>query len=165
MTNKRQGIFIPLEIMQNLELDWENKVLLSEIISLDKLEKGCYASNDVLAKLLQIKRQSIHRRIKFLLENKYIKTKNKYSGGKCVGRIIKPTGKIMEAQATPMTAPADNMEAQAVINDSIRFHSMTAGSNPITTLIKTNKTFNKTVINTDELHRQEQIIFNKFNLK
>lgn len=143
--------------MQNRELDWENKILLSEIISLDKLERGCYASNETLANLLQIKRQSIHRRIKFLLDNGYIKTKNKFSGGKCIGRIILPTGKTMEAQASSMTACADTMEAHAVTNDSTCYHSMTAESDPITTLIKTDKTFTNSVIKTEEMTEDEWI--------
>ena len=34
MNEKKLGIFIPIELINNLELYWINKVLLSEIISL-----------------------------------------------------------------------------------------------------------------------------------
>lgn len=146
MKNNRKGMWIPQEIIENTELDWINKILLNEIISLSKLEKGCYASNQILADFLGIKRQSIHRRIKFLIENEYIITQNKYSGEKCVGRIITPTGKLlnliveaddssMEAHASGMEAYADTLEAHADTYDSTCLHSMTAQSDPINTLI------------------------------
>jgi len=160
MKTKRLGIFIDLEIINNPELDWENKVLLAEIISLSKLEKGCIASNQTLADFLQIKRQSIHRRIKFLVDNGYITTINKFSGKRCVGRIIYPTGKLMSAQASIMEAHADNMEAHADINDSTGFHSMTAGSDPIYTINNSsNSVINteyNTSINTDEFFDIEE---------
>jgi DNA-binding MarR family transcriptional regulator len=146
MATKRLGIFIDLEIIQNPELDWENKILLAEIIALDKLEKGCIASNQKLADFLQIKRQSIHRRIKFLVDNEYITTLNKYSGNKCIGRVITPTGKVMTAQASSMEAQADTMEAQADTNDSTCFHSMTAGSDPSNTINNSNKTISNSVL-------------------
>lgn len=177
MKNKRLGIFIDLDIIKNEELDWENKVLLAEIISLDKLSKGCIASNQTLADFLQIKRQSIHRRIKFLVDKGYITTSNQYSGGKCIGRIIYPTGKVMSAQASTMSADADTMsaqadtmEAQADINDSVCFHSMTAQSDPIYTFNNSDNTVSNTdyntVINSDEKIEEDQInkyIFNKYN--
>lgn len=150
MNTKKLGLFIDLEIIQNAELDWVNKVLLSEIISLNKLEKGCFASNQWLSDFLQIKPQSIHRRIKFLVDNNYITTLNKYSGKKCIGRIITPTGKVMEAQADTIEAQASIIEAQASINDSTRFHSMTAESDPSNTFIKPfSNTFIKPLINTE----------------
>jgi DNA-binding Lrp family transcriptional regulator len=136
MSTKKLGLFIDLEIIQNTELDWVNKVLLAEIISLSKLEKGCFASNKWLSDFLQIKAQSIHRRIKFLVDNQYITTLNKYSGKKCIGRIITPTGKVMTAQADTMEAHASTIEAHASINDSTRFHLMTAESDPSNTFIK-----------------------------
>lgn len=143
MENKKKGIWITIEIIKNHELDWTNKVLLSEIISLSKLEKGCIASNQTLSNFLEIKRQTIHRRIKFLVEKGYITTLNKYSGEKCIGRIITPTGKLsadtMEAQADTMTALADTMEAHADTNDSTRLHTMTAQSDPSNSLTKSVK--------------------------
>jgi DNA-binding MarR family transcriptional regulator len=143
MENNKKGIWITIEIIKNHELDWTNKVLLSEIISLSKLEKGCIASNQTLSNFLEIKRQTIHRRIKFLVEKGYITTLNKYSGEKCVGRIITPTGKLladtMEAQADTMTALADTMEAHADTNDSTRLHTMTAQSDPSNSLTKSVK--------------------------
>jgi hypothetical protein len=140
MENKTKGMWISIEIIKNHELDWTNKVLLSEIISLSKLERGCFASNQTLSNFLEIKRQTIHRRIKFLVEKGYIKTKNKYSGQKCIGRIITPTGKLLadttEALADTMEAHADTMEAHADTNDSTCLHTMTAQSDPSNSFTK-----------------------------
>lgn len=155
MTKKNLGIFIPLEIVQNDHLDWLNKILLTEIIQLSKLKNGCTASNEYLAKFLQIQKSSIHRRIQFLVENDYITTKNKYSGKKCIGRIIKHTGKtmvaekdLMVAQSRPMVAHATTKVAHATINGSTRDHSMVATSDPSNTFSNTSNTFSNTVSNT-----------------
>lgn len=164
VTSKRLGLFIDLNIIQNPELDWENKVLLSEIIALSKLQKGCIASNQMLADFIQLKRQSIHRRIKFLVEKEYITTENIFSGGKCIGRIITPTGKVMSATASSMTAHADTLTAQADTNDSTRYHSMTAGSDPINSLINSGNSGNSGLI--QELPTEEQLnkYLEKFNI-
>lgn len=162
--SKRLGLFIDLEIIQNPELDWENKVLLSEIIALSKLEKGCIASNQMLADFLQLKRQSIHRRIKFLVEKEYISTENVYNGGKCIGRIITPTGKVMTATASSMTAHADTLVADAVINDSTRYHSMTAESDPINSLINSGNSGNSELIQEFPTDEQLNKYLQKFNI-
>ena len=161
MNEKKLGIFIPIELINNQELDWINKVLLSEIISLTKLKKGCVASNQWLANFLQIQKSSIHRRVRFLVEEGYIITTNKYSGKKCIGRIINHTGKLMVAQSRGMVATATNKVAHATINGSTRNHSMVAGSDPMNTVSNTSNTVINSVINTDEV----QIQLNKYLLK
>lgn len=150
MSNKNLGIFIPLDLIQNEELDWLNKILLSEIISLTKLEKGCIASNQYLAEFLQIQKSSLHRRIKFLVENDYIKTKNVYSGKKCVGRVITHTGKLVVAPATTKVAHATNKVAQATIKGSTRYHTMVAESDPRNTFSNSSNTEYNSVSNTEE---------------
>lgn len=165
MSNKSLGIFIPLDIIHNQELDWINKILLSEIISLTKLEKGCIASNQYLADFLQIQKSSLHRRIKFLVENDYIKTKNVYSGKKCVGRVITHTGKLMVAPATTKVAHATNVVAQATIKGSTRYHTMVAESDPRNTFSNSGNTDYNSVINTEEdLELQMKQVFSKFNI-
>lgn len=155
MKQKKSGIFIPLEIIQNKDLDWLNKILLTEIIQLTKLKNGCTASNEFLANFLQIQKSSIHRRIKFLVENGYITTSNQYSGKKCIGRIIKHTGKVMVAQSKGMVAHATTLVAQATINGSVGDHSMVATSDPINTFINTSNTFINTVSNTGKNYELE----------
>ena len=55
MAKKRKGIWISEELIYDHKLDWTNKVLLTEIVSLSKLENGCIASNNHFAKLLGLK--------------------------------------------------------------------------------------------------------------
>ena len=88
---KREGIWIPIEMMENKDLDWENKVLLTEISSLHKLEKGCHASNEFFASLIGIEKSAASKRITHLKNMGYIQTKNIYQNNNCIGRIITPT--------------------------------------------------------------------------
>lgn len=151
---KNLGIFIPIELIQNDELDWLNKILLTEIISLSSLRKGCIASNQRLSDFLQIDKSSIHRRIKFLVDKDYITTENKYSGKKCIGRVIKPTGKLMVsctnlmvAEDTTMVAQNTTMVAENTINGGTEHHSMVAQSYPSNSFINSGNSVSNTVIN------------------
>lgn len=57
MSGKRdfKGIWIPAEIYLDQSLSWAEKILLIEIDSLDNdKEKGCFASNDYLAKFIGV---------------------------------------------------------------------------------------------------------------
>ena len=104
MEKEKKGIWITQKLIDNPELDWENKVLLSEIQSLHKLPDGCYVSNNKLSIFLGISRSAIIRRLNFLVENGYITTTNIYKNNKCVGRIIVPTEKVVVAVATGVVA-------------------------------------------------------------
>ena len=85
---------ISYEILLNPELDCTEKILLAEIQSLHKLQRGCFASNEHFALLLGLKTASAaSRRISRLTEMGYITTKNQYGNGNCVGRVITPTFK------------------------------------------------------------------------
>jgi Helix-turn-helix domain len=88
--NKRDGIWIPIDIIKDNNLDWINKVLLSEIFSYSKLEKGCFASNDTFAELLNIHRGNVSKRISFLEEEGYINVVLLKEGEKRTKRVITP---------------------------------------------------------------------------
>jgi len=85
---KRTGIWIPIELMNNKKLDWTNKVLLAEIISLSQLKEGCHASNEFFAGLLGINKSAASKRISQLKNLEYIQTKDIYDKTNCVGRLI-----------------------------------------------------------------------------
>jgi len=94
--DKKEGnwLNIPYEILSNPELDNTEKILLAEIQSLHKLEKGCYASNDHFAMVLGFKTAAAaSRRITGLAEMGYLTTKNVYGKGNCLWRVITPTFK------------------------------------------------------------------------
>jgi hypothetical protein len=86
--DKRTGIWIPVELINNKKLDWTNKVLMSEIVNLNKLENGCIASNEHFAQLLGIERSSVSKRITYLEKVGMIVTKKIYERKRCVGRVI-----------------------------------------------------------------------------
>lgn len=176
MKQKRKGIFISIEVIENNELDWLNKILLTEIVALTKLKNGCTASNQMLSNFLQIEKSSIHRRMKFLVENGYIETQNIFSGGKCVGRIIRHTGKLMVAQNNLMVAHTNSIVAQETtlvaeetINGSVGDQSMVAQSDPMKSVMNSKKTVinsgMNTVINSEKLQEEElKKVLKKFNL-
>jgi len=85
---KRTGIWIPVELMNNEKLDWTNKVLMSEIMNLSKLENGCIASNEHFAQILGIERSAVSKRITFLEKVGMIMTNKIYERKRCVGRVI-----------------------------------------------------------------------------
>lgn len=86
--DKRDGIWIPANLINNENLDWTNRALMSEIMSLSKLEKGCIASNEHFAQLLGIGRSSVSKRITNLEKLGIIITNNIYDNKRCVGRVI-----------------------------------------------------------------------------
>lgn len=85
---KKKGIWIPIELMNDTKLDWTNKVLLSEIYSLSELENGCFASNQHFGEVLQINKSAVSKRISQLEEWGYINCRNQYKNKQCIGRII-----------------------------------------------------------------------------
>lgn len=88
--DRRKGIWIPIELVNNKDLNWPNKVLLAEIYYLNKLPSGCFASNDFFANLLGTERSAASKRISYLKKNGYIQTEDIFHKGQCVGRVITP---------------------------------------------------------------------------
>jgi len=90
----RKGIWIPEEIMNDNNLDWTNKVLLTEIYSLCKLEDGCFKSDSRFGKLLGIGRTSVNKRVNWLKKKGYINTKNHHQDKLCIGRTITKSSSV-----------------------------------------------------------------------
>jgi hypothetical protein len=89
--NKRKGIWIPIEMIENKELDWTNKALLSEIYSLHEQKKGCIASDQHFANLLGFKHPSTaQKRVDKLVELNLIHKKVVYENRKIIGKILTP---------------------------------------------------------------------------
>jgi hypothetical protein len=115
---KRSGIWVPLEIMKINNLDWENKILLTEILSLHKAKHGCIASNKHFGQFLGITSGAASKRISKLVTAGYIKTENIIKNGSCIGRVITPEGSLRDAKpsendVTPQ-ASFQNLSIQVV---------------------------------------------------
>ena len=67
-----KGVWIPKEIWLNNDLSIIEKVLLVEIDSLDNSERGCFASNEYLAKFVQLSESRVAHIISDLKKRKYL---------------------------------------------------------------------------------------------
>jgi len=139
---KRKGIWIPIEIIEDDNLDWLNKVLLSEIISYSKLPSGCIASNDKFAELLSIHTGNVSKRISHLVGKGYIKLQLIKIGEKRTKRIIIPQkGLSGNAHTTERIRTEDYAETQeglsgnAQRNERERLPNITSTNSVIETSI------------------------------
>ena len=67
-----RGIWIPIEIMHDDDLNHSQKFVLSEIEQLSQLEDGCYAQNSHFAKLTGITKTTVSKTISSLKDMGYI---------------------------------------------------------------------------------------------
>lgn len=85
---EKKGIWVPQFILEDKRLDWMNKILYAEIISLSKLEKGCIASNQHFATLLGLKNSlSAMNRIHLLNDLGYVTISRGNQHGKTQRRL------------------------------------------------------------------------------
>ncbi len=96
-----KGVWIPKEIWLDERLTALDKIILTEINSLDG-EEGCYASNEYLADFCQCSEAKITKSIALLIEYGYIKVK-KFDGRKrflttCLTKNIKESSKKYQAE-------------------------------------------------------------------
>ena len=71
-----KGVWIPQEVWLDTRLNALEKVILTEIDSLDNGEKGCYASNEHLADFCQCSKTKVSTAIKKLIDCGYIYVQN-----------------------------------------------------------------------------------------
>ena len=71
-----KGVWIPKEVWLDTRLNALEKVILTEIDSLDQGEKGCYASNDYLAEFCQCSKRKVSEAISKLIKCGYIYVQN-----------------------------------------------------------------------------------------
>ena len=67
-----KGVWIPKDIWLNTDLSIIEKVLLVEIDSLDNSDRGCFASNEYLAKFVQLSEGRVANIISDLKKRKFI---------------------------------------------------------------------------------------------
>ena len=164
----RKGIWIPIEIIEDDNLDWLNKVLLSEIISYSKLPLGCIASNEKFGELLNIHRGNVSKRISYLVENEYIEiiVINK-SKNKSMRTIIPHKGVSGNAQEGERIRTDNVADTHKGVSDNAQVSKRKRS--PIkTSITSVKKTFIETGIssdtNTDKIENDDWIT-NYFNEK
>ena len=85
MNRDFKGVWIPKEIWLNTKLNALDKIILTEIDSLDKGDGGCYASNQYLAEFCQCSVSKVSKSISKLIKLEYLYVK-KFDGR---NRILK----------------------------------------------------------------------------
>ena len=71
-----KGVWIPKKVWLDTRLNALDKIILTEIDSLDNGEKGCYASNEHLAEFCQCSKTKVSTAIKKLIDCGYIYVQN-----------------------------------------------------------------------------------------
>ena len=74
-----KGVWIPKEIWLDTRLNALDKIILTEIDSLDKGESGCYASNEYISQFCQCSISKVSSSIQKLIQFKYLELK-KFDG-------------------------------------------------------------------------------------
>lgn len=72
MERKIEGVWIPINIWEDKNLDMTEKGILTEIHYLDNGENHCYASNEYLAEFCQCSESKVTRTISKLIDLGYI---------------------------------------------------------------------------------------------
>lgn len=81
MERKAKGIWIPIEIWEDKNLNWNEKILFLEIDSYTSRDSDCYISNEYIAKLLGVTETSANKILSSLISKGYV-VKTKFDGRK-----------------------------------------------------------------------------------
>ena len=100
---KFEGVWIPRGVWLSKNLTLQEKVLLTEINSLDN-DKGCFASNSYFSEFFDLSRSRISQIIKSLTTKKYIKVRLIYEGKAVKKRVIN----ILTTPVTNMNLGGEN---------------------------------------------------------
>lgn len=73
-----KGVWIPKEIWLDQDLTIQERVLLAEIDSFSTTERGCFASNSYLGKIMRLSPSRISGMISRLVKLNYIKSELTY---------------------------------------------------------------------------------------
>lgn len=79
MEREIKGVWFPIEVWENSELTWNEKILFMEIDSFTSKDKDCYISDEYISNLLSINETSANRILSSLINKGYV-TKTKFDG-------------------------------------------------------------------------------------
>ena len=77
-TQRLKGLWIPAEILLNVELSDKEKIILAMILYLSEETKSSFASNKYIANIVNVTADRVSKIISSLREKNYIKVKLKY---------------------------------------------------------------------------------------
>lgn len=100
-----KGIWIPIEIWKDKNLNWNEKILLLEIDSFTSLEKDCYFSDEYIAQLLGISTTNANKTLSSLIKKGYV-VKTKFDGRR---RYVKAVLSILTTLPCQNRQPSFNL--------------------------------------------------------
>ena len=145
---------IPYDILLNPNLTSDEKFILAEIVSLDKRPRGCTASDNHFAKIINKTRQTTNRIIKNLESKAFINIKVKPG----VGKKTKPSANFEELIKIPVenddTLESNQEDRGVEKSDTTCRDSLQVGVENDDTTCRDSDTTN-TITNTDILIQRE----------
>lgn len=76
LNRKTNGLWIPIEIWEDKNLNWNEKILFLEIDSFTSKDNDCFVSNEYISNLLGVSETSANKILSSLIKKGYIiKTK------------------------------------------------------------------------------------------
>lgn len=88
MNRDFKGVWIPKEVWLDETLTWMEKLLLTEVNSLDG-EDGCFASNAYLAEFFMLSPSRISHLVKSLIDKKYVSAEYEREGKQVKKRVLR----------------------------------------------------------------------------
>lgn len=111
-----KGVWIPKKVWLDTRLNALEKIILTEIDSLDNGEKGCYASNEHLAEFCQCSKTKVSTAIRKLIDCGYIYVQN-FDGRK---RELKSRLSNFERQnIKKCNADIQNLKESNTVNNTV----------------------------------------------
>lgn len=120
-----KGVWIPKKVWLDTRLNALDKVILTEIDSLDNGEKGCYASNEHLAEFCQCSKTKVSTAIRKLIDCGYIYVQN------------------FDGRKRELKSRLSNFERQNIKNCNAEYHNLKESNTDINTDNNTNNTLSK----------------------
>lgn len=120
-----KGVWIPKKVWLDTRLNALEKIILTEIDSLDNGEKGCYASNEHLAEFCQCSKTKVSTAIRKLIDCGYIYVQN------------------FDGRKRELKSRLSNFERQNIKNCNAEYHNLKESNTDINTDNNTNNTLSK----------------------
>ena len=120
-----KGVWIPKKVWLDTRLNALEKIILTEIDSLDNGEKGCYASNEHLAEFCQCSKTKVSTAIRKLIDCGYIYVQN------------------FDGRKRELKSRLSNFESQNIKNCNADIQNLKESNTDNNTVNNTNNTLSK----------------------
>lgn len=161
----RKGLWIPMEILDDKNLDAANRIILAEIYSLCELTKGCIAGDEHLGELANLSRTAINTRINILEKKGYFEKTVKPG----IGKTLKRKRENDNISNKTIVEDSFNLTPTSSLNDTLPVSLGTPTSSPadtINTNTNTDKLIQETIQNTGAAIKSNmsinQLLTNRF---